>query len=1165
MINLDINTSDPLLWLEQQLQLRDQQQAQAAGLNEVIPQQQDLEQQQLIFPMQSPPFYSLEVWKSVNLDTPEIIGLFHSSLYRATMSENLDSSDFKINQLIRFIQYEPEILKAFKNSILSKPANDIEDYIKKLCHSILPHSEIPLWAHTNSTELENIPRNEEPSLFSIENELLQCCVEGKLPVNYDALKRLELINWISLRDNQKRPLLHIIFNQGPTPLIQGRKDAICELVKLCPSLLIITDSNQETIIDLLFKNNEDFFFYLNAAYPEIQESNNPWFAQVTCQCYAKEAESIIEKFPISGKITLQTIDSLPPEHNPIMVCKKLGKQNLAEILMNGLIPDFFDDFEVFSDDKNFVNAIYWKDAPLAAFYFKLLPKNSSGLIPQFADRMVQIGCNKQINDFIELNAKSKLKDKEFNCHGNLNCNVKKIIIASSFCPLFLKSYDFLKMLNNSEKIMILNRILEKFYKDYDSLNFNESTKEKVEIIGMIIEDLFQSDYFLARKLKFNIVGGEIDISILIPYIEKQNRLLGEKIFRACIEQGLKETLFNSLCMGLLLTLNSYPSQINLPDFFEWSIPLLKENNVPLNLTLSPDHSVLRKLITFIKPIRALGFFEHLESLISSENLCELLQLCDYSNSMPIEYLCAVKYFDDVNNKAAFSLIRKFIILSYRIEDINNIQVTKEIILKIILLGDQELDKLCNIDTIALKFLSIHDEFAPTNYSFLNLIKCDNPVRVKKFLKLLNSFPLSLQKELLNYDLHHISMPFTLELFFINVLENNDEELLELFLALDPLILSIWNYEINIKIVDYLLETRRLTFYNPIPTKNSNIDLLKKLLTHIKYDDKLASFVIGSIHYLLDLDRKFLICNTNVIEIILDHYLDGKFEIPHPHLANFKNEKNISRLLENTLLQLNGDEKKASISFEETIYTVKCIEAQNRFEYLQVSLDEIIIGNGFFTKKGVLDLIKKHVENKKINLQINLLKDTKNLKGYGIDCLITNDEQLLDRHFFMQRHNGIFSYLWIVNKPSAKKICVYYVDFNSGTIEVKDFAYMQENLANELKLFINVIRKDFIDRQNLIYSHFPQDDSISSIEKFIGSAKHCHVSIHPAGLFTHILHRLPFEPFNIQQAIKGIPSEQILASYIEKGNIRVQALNDAFSHNIMIKLHHNTNQTFIFHF
>ena len=392
-------------------------------------------------------FSYLDTYKNIDMEVDENIELLHIALYQMTFGKEGEILNSTINALIEHIQSDTDLLTQFKSSIAEEPNGEYCNYLSFLSRTILQKNEWPEWVKSKPADNERQKSDEDvKDPYFIGIELINLCLKGEIPENYQDLKLLEPIHWNTLKDQQKRSPLHILLSQGE--LNEKRIDAACQLVGLCPGLLTFQDSSGETPIDILYRKNnmQSISLLLNKGHTIAPDNDNNENKSVSllkilsCICYAKEAKVdsnliryLLGIFQVDIQMSVlneELIDSIPLHFNPVFVCTQLNKIELAEFIIkkfrfhcncnspnNGEIP---------GSVVKLLQAVFWRDKALVQKYWgdfqsyfeeKFYDKvKNGGLHPSQADfgkilnRLIEMGCFEEVDGIFDYMTSEKLSN-----------------------------------------------------------------------------------------------------------------------------------------------------------------------------------------------------------------------------------------------------------------------------------------------------------------------------------------------------------------------------------------------------------------------------------------------------------------------------------------------------------------------------------------------------------------------------------------------------------------------------------------------------------------------------------------------------------------------------------------------------------------------------------
>lgn len=269
-----------------------------------------------------------------------------------------------------------------------------------------------------------VPTESDRSFFyTLEEELLRECKEGLSPLNVTALERIPRENWLSLKDENGRSPLHIILSHGPLSSDKNRIDAFNTISALCPDLWNLPDSNEETPLDIIYKNNE-----LNLVSHTL-----------VAICFAKYGEEIFERWNVRTYNVSTFIEQLDDQNNPILICRKLGKESLLKKMMYChnyyLLPPERDPLP-----NDLMFPLIWGDVVLVEKYLSEYKMDYSWALRGWLSRLVKIRCNKKLINKIINEIALKLSPY-------LHFEDRKSTVVFNFLPEFLTSQDFSRIQN----------------------------------------------------------------------------------------------------------------------------------------------------------------------------------------------------------------------------------------------------------------------------------------------------------------------------------------------------------------------------------------------------------------------------------------------------------------------------------------------------------------------------------------------------------------------------------------------------------------------------------------------------------------------------------------------------------------------------------------------
>ena len=1036
-------------------------------------------------------------WEAIEPnELSDYASLFHTVLFMASL--NLSETD--LQELVDFIK--ANLLDVFKNSVLIKPQeSDVANSIQKLAEIILPRSDLPSWIKTSRLVpiLKENSTNSESNIFSIEKELWEQCSKDKPSLNYEDLKLLSMGHWVSLKDDQKRSPLHIIVSQGP--LNDERTLAICQLLTLCPTLLSQLDANQETILGHLFNSNQLTTYYslfVSVAFSRHYQANTyskEYLTLIGSICYSQNAESILKACrPL--RISSDLIDGIPPTCNPFLICNKLNKLDVAKLLITMIS---IENEEEFNDTKeDLIKAIICGDPVLTNYYAENFCKSNQNLtvlIP-LLKRIVKIGCD----DFAE-----KIIARYVVNQGE-DYRVRKLLLTLLHAPALLTDQDF-NNLSESDLNFIISVI----------------TRYSVNLSGDIEGDAITcllkiANKFLEKKIILNSNKNSLEFfPTLVPAVFKKDRMLAEKIMDELVLQEDKSFIFTSICTGCIRHKKfSFSDELEVENFFKWCLPLLEKGNVPIVLNN-------QQLITLFKSEVNLKFsskiFDEEAKLVSQDRIIEMLNCRSTDNFLPIELLCHFR------NEESCSLLKKIIKISNNIDDIKNSKLKRTLMAKIILFGDEELNKLCDNYIKNPEILIIQDEKNQQALPDTWLVSpqiCSSVERIKKFLKFCNAF----SKEMKFADLFHIkSLPFSMQELAKHIFEGDDRELFTHWFSFCR---KLQSTDIQIPILSSLIECSKI-----------NESFLEELLTdEFMHSEKFCKEGQWTFLKLLSscYDSQSPL-TPKILELFINAYWDGTFT------------NDILRSINDTVFPINRSQffyqlidrfidyaiKNTSISKAiSKPYKLTVVQYADKHNcILVVGTKSTKTYSGLLTPKKIMDIIDKD----KNHTQLRATGSIKKAKFKEYEDLVLakgRKNRLIGAKHFLDGVNikgkNVISPVWVMNFPSDEKWQVDYVDFDSGQIKIKTFPY-EEDPIPQISNFIQRQLATFNQRKKFILSKIPQ------------------AQIHDSGLETKIPE---IEPF-ISLTFSGLPSEEIFQTYCEVCEERAKYIPQIKSNHFHIKL------------
>jgi len=587
------------------------------------------------------------------------------------------------------------------------------------------------------------------SIYQIEDELLEKCRSGRFDFNLEDLKRLSLENFETLEDNP----LHLILSHGS--FTDDCLNAVFLLVKLFPDLLKIADVNDETPIDILHKNSQVFAieYCLKAAYPYNK------YEQATCLCYAKYAKELLEKFDLKPSAIVPN----NPSQNPVLVCRKIGKEHL--------IPVFQKLNSTYYRLEFFIN---WRDFEGIRDYLENNTIDSSE-IENNLSKLVEIGYDEKFIDrWIEFFAGELT--------GHISLDSKKFLILLQRAPQLIKTYP-----KADDLLYVFKTSFEVFGKSPGFINHIDTMMNILMNGG-----LFDLSY---------INHGDLFLPHLIPDIYLQNRDLAETLIKEHAFQGYRDSLFVDLCSGLISSL------MDVDEFFQWILPLFKKEKIPVQFS-SGNGLLMHGLAEFtIETVdRNIMIFKQLEKLFSKKTLCNQLKIRDSNNCLPIDCLiqCDPYDFEDDDRAEKATLLKLFLGLN-GLPQIDEPEDLRKLIFFVLLHGDDELDQLVSLDNVEL-LIKLKSSEQPYKKPFFSDEYCTSMPRILKFLKFMVSLPKETQQFLLS---DAPWFPFEPGFLLTHILENNDKEALSNFTALGGkfgrnLLRKLAKREISLEILKQIL-------------------------------------------------------------------------------------------------------------------------------------------------------------------------------------------------------------------------------------------------------------------------------------------------------------------------------------------------------------------------
>ena len=1002
---------------QQQVQHNQFQQLQQQAIIQDVQQKQDQRQQQ------ETKFSTLLQWKPIDMTNEEYCTLFHSALFQFTLSADSLSSDSEMKKLATFIK--ENLLDIFKKSVKEKPDNFF-DFIYQLCLLTLSENDLPNWVKTSPTA--EIILDDHNSILAIKRKLIQQCRDNNLPLNYEELKLLGLEDWMSLKESP----LHLILSHGPLNFL--RQQAILKLVKMWPSLLVLPDEKGETPIDILFKAHKDMTDGINLinellrisivsflgflkenSYAPIRDAQ---LAHLSLLCYAKEAKKIIPK-NWKGTISISFNDSIPPMHNPLLVCSKLKKMDLVENVLDCITLD-----SQIKIPKKLACAIIMGEPSLAISYIKEYNIALPSLAP-YLSQLFKMGCTELVNEIIKAEADSL----RINCSNK----TKRIVAIFRNIPELLDKENFINELKEDDLPLLIHQ-----FKSYPALKISDAEIQQ-DIYSQLLKKI------LEIKLLDSVDG--VFVSYLIPFIYKKDKIMAEELIKELGKQpAIKESLFSNVCYNISLVRDLKINDLGLEELFEWLIPFLNKEDFPVSFSTSILKLIILKISVQPEPHINLFLLNLIERYHPKEQIIEVLNLRDANGCLPIEALCNF-YGDD---EARCSLIEKFLSFGAKLEDIKNPILARNLIAKVIVFGSEKLNNLIE-DYIEnskdwLVSNEINQKKIPGSFQPIS----SSGERIKKFLTFCNLFP----KGMSLVQIFSIPVPFYLKLLLENIFNNPDLNLIDEWLDVGN---KFTGTTLNIVSV--------ISAYSKI-----DLDLLEKFL-------KSGNFAVAKVNvwWITDWWHNH---DPSVMELFLDYLFNGEIlPLKSDSPLAYHSSPILEKFLNHVLNKLSADElgdynvyiENDQNKFKELVI----VNAQNQEIARKVGTTKKI----YSLIKEDREKRQKALE---METQKALLRDTNYLyqnqrefQEKEIAKLILQDSSIVNRHGFINGLGGIISPVWIANYPNDEIWKVFYADYETGTIGIQNFSYDREGIIKEIVEFIDLRLALFEDRKeqiNLVFRY-----------------------------------------------------------------------------------------------
>lgn len=1145
-------------------------------------------------------------WESLDMDSPEDQALFHGYLFQTSL-------DPETSDLPNFIKSDLLLLEKFKKSVQSKPEKCIRDFIKDLCFKLFSENDLPGW-------LKNKPRDILPRrinlLFhgkkfkhplSIGNDLLKQCSTGEPLINLEDLKQLTIQHWLTLKDEQGRSPLHILFSHNE--INKSREALAFELVQLCPALMTIHDHSEATPIDILFRKKELKLIekLLNNAFPHNETNpskTKSYLASTACLCHAQDAKAVLQKLNIDVKASYQQeqinpelINSLPLQHNPIAVCGKLNKHNLAKRLLKYF---HVEDWHRINKERChaslffLLGAVAWKATSLIPIFLASLEDPSARkvklkvidpLLCDVASKMIQLGCileaEQLINWRITIDQSLPIKytDKL----------IARLSYSFYFAPQLIAAKDILKKCSIEltdhafffaiKSIITTHLVSKKF-----------QTDEHIEALSLLIKELVNKKEectALPFTHRHSLVT-EIHLPALFPLLFEKNQPLVNDLINTLKKMEYKNSIIFDVCHGFLLfSHSSCISEKLVNDLFNWLIPLLDENGLSADLSDALGNNIMQIIFNHPNSRVGLSILNYFINKSSRTAIQSLLEKLNCEGLTPFELIR--ECHNEEESQFYCSLLKALV--RHKLVPIknNNVSLNQHLPLIYFFYGDEELHQLTGVDKIDWNALIF----------YRNKIKSYSPFGIKKFLSLFKLLPLETQKSVFNLDKNENeevndltlenSLPFRINFIFYYALKSGDLSLVnELFSLHKDILGMIENPEFNLftllismgNIHESINEKTLAEIFRPIDEivwKSSNSNHLSLIrdelgrnpLTHLRDKPEIIQFIIQ--RYFEGIYNSRLLQNSRINKEDTSQIKFTQEQIK----TNIKlrsiiykeiNKNTLNKLAEEeNLLPANASSTKCggkvvSIEFEkdnDKFCISPCYQGiDNELIYIEIRKfnhknNSITIEYGHYTLQGILKALDKIYLDLRITEQIKNINDNSYLKDKFSDILLDPNTQIT-REVFLEKANTPCR---VINRPGKAALEVIYIDHTTRSIRVKKFSYYSANIIDEIDSFIKKINDNLKNHLIEIKSSLPPQ-SIFSNEPYPSNfswpeEKTCYVYIHPTGLFTKIAHKI-WEPntkktlFPLNLSIQFIPSKEELLGVLELLGKRALCLECALS-------------------
>jgi len=821
--------------------------------------------------------------------------------------------------------------------------------------------------------------------------------------------------------NLGRSLIYIKDEQNRNPIhiisSLGKADritlnAIFKLAKLCPELLRMQDNYGDTPIDLLYN------MVPKKKFDAILNRVSPcYFTKLSTLCYARNAELFINRYlpDYRNALSQDDLDGISEENNPGRVCYQLEKSYLIEkyILWK------------FQNGSHFEKLLMLGD-PVSLEKYIAHNKYNGHSLKFFLNALFEMGYNeksleKYINDLSDQNYKSSY---------------------FSSCLQYVPSL-FLRDLNS----FTLPKLLDIFRNYIVDPEANLTSDVFLDVVVKLIE---------SEVFNYNDLCSGSDnaiISRLLPYTCMVNRELTERIVKEYVRLGIKDILFNDICY-----LNSKENQ-SVDNLQELAV-ILKREEIPLQFSRKSGRYALGQIMNGSNRIK---HFEAIEELVQREQIVQSLQ-------WPFGFSYLEQFLHTLSNDPNEQLFFKKL-MSY-VDNIETLLKTKSarkiFVLMALSSGDPELEAKVPQENLE-KWLALGSD-------------------QKKKAQLLASPPIEGIQRLLNNKLlmsqqireillpSNEPFPFSHQRLIAEILDNNDQELLERFLAVskpfDP-----------IMVIEYLLSS----------PKKVDSELLKKMLPPAPWDLSKSKTPLPADFANLDLD---------VFELLLEEYK-----------INTIKGFNISAIYK------RYQDDRLTLTYRESRVTP------------QLNCVEILYPTGTLCSidYGTLKQTKAHIDRFH---EIEEYRD--------IECLKKNHMQeyadrILTANAFMD--SEIIKEHSLVITTMANKFLVSSVDFDTGESTLRSCPFEKPDCLNITKRLINERLAIFEERKKLLMDKFPNIEiskggretqlgirkfkgtpSISTVVKRLNRDE-CHTEANKAG-FSHVI--IPLKTFTFANLIDGNP-------------------------------------------